>query len=64
MAQSIEYLTLGFGSDHDLRVMGWSLALGSPLSRESASPSPFPSTLPSTHVHFLSLMLALSLSNK
>ena len=36
MAQSVEHPTLGFGSGHDLRVMGLSPALGSMLSGESA----------------------------
>ena len=36
VAQSIEHLTLvGFGSGHDLRVLGWSPTLGSKLSTDS-----------------------------
>ena len=27
MAQSVEHLNLGFGSGHDLRVLGWGTAL-------------------------------------
>ena len=52
--QSVEHPTLGFGSGHDPRVLIWSSALGSPLSRESVCPLPLP--LP----HPL-LLLALSL---
>ena len=40
MAQSVKCLTLDFGSDHDLRVMRLSPALGSELSGESTSSSP------------------------
>ena len=36
MAQSVECQALGFGSGHDLRVVGSSPTLGSVLSRESA----------------------------
>jgi len=36
VAQSIKYLTLDFGSGHDLKVLGWSPAQGSALSIESA----------------------------
>ena len=36
MAQSVEHLTLGFGSGHDLRVVGSSPELGSALSAGSA----------------------------
>lgn len=36
MAQSVEYLTLGFGPGCDLRVTRSSPASGSELSRESA----------------------------
>lgn len=51
-AQSVECLTLDFGSGHDLRAVRSSLASGSMLSRESArdSLSPSPSAPPSpTH---------------
>ena len=52
-----------FGSGCDPRVLGSSLVLGSELSRESTSPSPFaPSPLP--HSCSLSLSLSLSLSDK
>ena len=45
MAQSVKYLPLGFGSDHDLKVMGLSPTLGSALTTaepawNSLSPSP------------------------
>ena len=48
LAQSVEHSTLGFGSDHDFRVMRWSPASGSALSRQSAwdSLSLSPSALP------------------
>ena len=36
VAQSVKHLTLDFGSGRDLRVLGWSPALGSRLSRESS----------------------------
>ena len=36
MAELVECLTLGFGSDHDPRVVGSSLMSGSALSVESA----------------------------
>ena len=36
----LSWLSIAFGSDHDPGVLGWSHALGFPLSRESASPSP------------------------
>ena len=36
MAQSVRHPTLGFGSGHDLRVVGWSPGWGSVLSGESA----------------------------
>ena len=38
MVQLVECLTLTLvlGSGHDLRVLGWSLTLGSAFSRESA----------------------------
>ena len=49
MAQLVKCPTLGFGSGHDLRVMGSSLEPGSLLSGESAQDS-------------LSLTLPLSLS--
>ena len=35
VVQSIKYLTLGFGSGHDLMVLGLSPALGSMISMES-----------------------------
>ena len=40
MAQSVEGLTLGFGSGPDLRVVRSSPALGTMLSGESACASP------------------------
>jgi len=40
VAQSVNHLTLDFGSGRDLRVMGLSPTLGSVLSGESAYPSP------------------------
>jgi len=45
VAQSVEHLTLDFGSCHDLRVVRSSPASGSALSMEPAwdSLSPFPS---------------------
>ena len=36
VAQSVKRLALGFGSGHDLRVLGLSPMSGSGLSRESA----------------------------
>jgi len=50
VAQSVKRPTLGFGSGRDLRVVRWSPASGSALSRESAcdSLSP-PLSLPTTH---------------
>ena len=36
MAQWVKLQILGFGSSHDLRVLGMSSALGSVLSMESA----------------------------
>ena len=36
VAQLIKHLTLDFSSCHDLKVMRWSPALGSVLSREQA----------------------------
>jgi len=35
-AQLVEHPTVDFSSGHDLRVLGWSPALGSALSRKSA----------------------------
>ena len=35
VVQSVKHPTLGFGSGHDLRVLGWSPMLGSLLSGES-----------------------------
>ena len=43
MAQSVEHLTLDFGSSLDLRVLGSRPVLGSLLGRESAGDSLFPS---------------------
>ena len=40
VAQSVKSLTLDFGSDHDLRVVGSSPTWGWALSAKSASPSP------------------------
>ena len=54
VAQWVMYLTLDFGSGHDLKVMKLSPELGSPLSRESAC-RPLLLTL---------CFLSLSLSNK
>ena len=48
VAQSVKCPTLGFDSGPDLMVAGWSPALGSALSWESASRFS-PSALPSTH---------------
>jgi len=39
VAQLVGHLTVGIGSGHDLRVMGWSPASGSALSSESAEDS-------------------------
>ena len=36
MVQLVEHLTIGFGSGHDLRVLGWSPRSGSMLGGESA----------------------------
>lgn len=36
VAQSFEHSALDFGSSHDLKVLGWRPALGSPISGESA----------------------------
>lgn len=49
-----------FGSSHDSGVLGWSLVLGSLLSRKSASPS----RSPSAPAPVLSLALTLSQTNK
>ena len=55
MAQSFKHLTLDFGSDHDLGVLGLSPTSVSGLSAESSCPTtPLPSFM-----H----MLSLSLSN-
>lgn len=48
MAQYVKHPILDFGSSNDLRVVGSSPTLGSPLQQEacvgfSLSPSPFPS---------------------
>ena len=52
MIQFVEHPTLDFGSSHDLRVLGLSLALGSMLLLgslpEILSPSPFAPPRPST----------------
>lgn len=45
VAQLVKCPNLDMGSDHDLRVMGSSPALGSMLSGDSLSPSPFAPTL-------------------
>ena len=51
MAQLVKHLTFDFGSDHDLRVVRWSPAVGSMLAMEPASfrlllsPLPLPSSL-------------------
>ena len=58
MAESVKCLTIVFGSGHDLTVLGWSLALGSELNRESAGES-LPLPLP---LRALSLMLSRPLS--
>lgn len=52
------YLTPGFGSGYDLRIMRWSPSWGSLLSGVSAGESPSPSAPPSAR------SLSLSLSNK
>ena len=39
VAQSLEHLTLDFGSGHDLRVVRWSPMSGSVLCEEPASES-------------------------
>ena len=50
MAQSVNHLTLGFSSGHNLRVMRLSLMLGSMLIGEFASPSPSaPPPAPALH---------------
>ena len=49
MVQLVECLTLDFGSGHDLRVMGLSLASGSMLSLEPAQDS-LSFCLPLSHV--------------
>ena len=36
MAKLVKHLTLGFGSGHDLRVMGWSPVSGSVLGLQLA----------------------------
>ena len=57
MTQSVEHVTLDFGSDHDIMVMELSPALGSALGMEPAcnsrSPSPF-SSAPPLRMHSLS----------
>ena len=59
VAQSVKHLPSAqimiSASGHDLQVLGSSSELGSLLSRESASPSPF--ARPPPHVLFLSLLL-------
>jgi len=60
LAQSVKRLTLGFGSGHDLRVVGLSLTMGSVLSGESAEDS-FPLPLPPCSYM---LSCSLSFSNK
>ena len=62
VAQSIECLTLGFSSSHDLAVVGQSLT-GSTLSSETASGSCFPSLYP-LPLQNHRCAGALSLSNK
>ena len=42
MAQSVKHPNLGFGSGHDLRVLGLSPVWGSVLSAELACPSSSP----------------------
>ena len=60
MAQWVEHLTLGFGSGHDLGVVGLSPVSGSVLSLQSAGESlPLPLLLP-----LLMLFLSLSKINK
>ena len=46
MTQVVKRLTFDFGSGHDLRVMSWSLALGSALGVEPVEDSLSPSTPP------------------
>ena len=53
VAQSVKSLTLDFGSDHDLRVVGSSPTWGWALSAKSASPSP--PTLSLTDINKLKL---------
>ena len=59
VAQSVEHLTLDFGSDHDLKVVGWSLRMGPqsvgnlPDSQLFLSPLPLPCL---TLTHSLSQM--------
>ena len=64
MAQSVEHLTLGFGSGHDLRVLGSSSTSGSRLSTVSV---PLPLLLPTLLLSpfassYLSISVSLSLS--
>ena len=58
VAQSVQCLTLGLGSDCGLRVMRWSHVWGSILSGESAWEFSL-SAPPPTHALFLSLSLSL-----
>ena len=58
VAQSVKRLTLGLGSSHDLRVLGWRPQSASALSRESVRPSP--SAPPPCSL----LSVYISLSNK
>ena len=58
MARTVKHLTLGFGSGHDLRVVGSSHTLGSALSVESAGDF----LTPSLPLPWLAHMLSLSIN--
>ena len=62
VAQSVEHLTLDFGSGHDPRVMGLSPMLGLTVIMEPAWDSLFLSLFLSPPAHSLSLSLSLCLS--
>ena len=66
MAQWVKCLILDFRSDHDLSVMGWSPALGSTFSRESAGDflPPFACAPPLPRAHSCMCMLSFKYINK